>query len=118
MTGEEVLSICLGKPGAWLDFPFGPQCACVKVGTRLFAQVFLLGGQSMATLNCDRMTGEIYRAKYPGIIIRGYHCPPVQQPYFNTILLDEAPDGEVRTLIDHAYAVVAAKLPRAVRAQL
>lgn len=118
MTSEEVLSACLGKPGAWPDFPFGPQCACIKVGSRLIAQVFTLAGRPVVTLNCDRMTGEIFRAKYPGAVVRGYHCPPVQQPYFNTVYLDTVPDEDVRALIDHAYAVVVAKLPRAVREAL
>ena len=115
MTGEDVLQTCLGKPGAWLDFPFGPHCACAKVGSRLFAQVFELGGRPMVTLNCDRMTGEIFRAKYPGVVVRGYHCPPVQQPYFNTIPLEGFPEEDLRALIDHAYAVVVRKLPKAIR---
>lgn len=115
MTKDEVLSACLGKPGAYLDFSFGPHCACVKVGGRLIAQVFTLQDQPVATLNCDRMTGEIFRGKYPGAVVRGYHCPPVQQPYFNTVYLDQVPGEDVRALIDHAYAVVVAKLPKAIR---
>lgn len=118
MTKEEVLSACLGKPGAYLDFPFGPHCACVKVGGRLIAQVFTLQDQPAATLNCDRMTGEIFRAKYPGAVVRGYHCPPVQQPYFNTVYLDRVPDEDVGALIDHSYVVVVAKLPKTVRETL
>jgi tRNA modification GTPase len=32
---------------------------------------------------------------YPGKVVRGYHCPPVQQPYWNTIFLDDFPDEEL-----------------------
>ena len=47
------------------------------------------------------------------IVVRGYHCPPVQQPYFNTLPLTGAvPDGEILELADRAYAVTVAKLPQ------
>ena len=41
-----------------------------------------------------------------GKVVRGYHCPPVQQPYWNTIYLDDFPDGELLNMIDHAYETV------------
>lgn len=71
----------------------------------------------MATFNCDRITGEYYRAVYPGIVTRGY--PPVQQPYFNTAKLDgTVPDCEIKVMIDHSYAVVTAKLPKYIQKEL
>jgi predicted DNA-binding protein (MmcQ/YjbR family) len=46
-------------------------------------------------------------------VTRGYHCPPVQQPYFNTVSLDgTVPDDVLIMMIDHAYAVVVGKLPK------
>ena len=40
-------------------------------------------------------------------VTRGYHCPPVQQPHFNTVGLDgSVPDEEIMLMIDHAYDVV------------
>ena len=39
-------------------------------------------------------------------VVRGYHCPPVQQPYWNTIYLDDFPDEELLNMIDHAYETV------------
>ena len=38
--------------------------------------------------------------------IRGYHCPSAQQPYWNTIYLDDFPDEELLNVIDHAYETV------------
>ena len=40
------------------------------------------------------------------VVVRGYHCPPVQQPYWNTIYLDDFPEDELLNMIDHAYDTV------------
>jgi predicted DNA-binding protein (MmcQ/YjbR family) len=102
-----------------LEFPFGPDVTIIKVRKRIFAQVFYLKGKPMATFNCDMMTGEFYRDIYPDTVTRGYHCPPIQQPYFNTIKLDGTiPDGEIRLMIDHSYAVVTSKLPKYIQKEL
>jgi len=125
MTHAEILSICLAKPGAYEDHPFGPASTIIKVKAlpqekgRIFAQLFELRGEPKATFNCSRATGEFYRAIYPGAVTRGYHCPPVQQPYFNTMSLDgTVPDDEIRNMIGHSYDVVVAKLPKWARAEL
>jgi len=119
MTAEEILSYCLEKNGAYVDFPFGEKPICVKVGNRLFAQIYPGPEDFKVTLNCDSMTGIIYRNKYPGTVVRGYHCPPVQQPYFNTIYLNDiVPDSELKAMIDHSYSTVVAKLTRKVRESL
>ena len=36
-------------------------------------------------------------------MVRGYHCPPVQQPYWNTVFLNDFPDEELLNMIDLAY---------------
>ena len=118
MTHEEIITYCLKKPDAYPDHPFGPASTTLKVrgpngASRIFAQIFTLRGEKKATFNCDLMTGEFYRSLYPGSVTRGYHCPPVQQPYFNTVALDGSiPDEEILCMIDHAYAVVTAKLSK------
>lgn len=124
MTQDEMIQYCLSKPGAFVTYPFGPDCTVVKVpsgqsAARIFAQFSIRGGQPMATFNCDRLTGEFFRAVYPGVVTRGYHCPPVQQPYFNTVRLDGTVPEDVLTLmIDHAYAVVVGKLPKKAQREL
>lgn len=119
MVNEQIIAYCLSKPGAYLDFPFGPDVTIIKVRKRIFAQVFYLKGKPMATFNCDRMTGEFYRAVYPDTVTRGYHCPPIQQPYFNTIKLDGiVPDDEIKLMINHSYAVVTSKLPKYIQKEL
>lgn len=113
MTTDEIIKYCLSKAGSYLDFPFGAIPICAKVANRLFAQVYPKPEDHKITLNCDRLTGDFYRSLYPGIVMCGYHCPPIQQPYFNTVYLNgEVPDNELRTMIDHSYSVVVGKLPK------
>lgn len=124
MTQEEMLEYCLAKPGAFLDHPFGSDSDIIKVKSThskawIFTQIFTLRGEAKATFNCDMMTGEFYRGLYPGAVTRGYHCPPIQQPYFNTVTLNgTVPDDELLRMIDHAYAVVVAKLPKKYQREL
>ena len=124
MNHDEILRYCLSKPGAFLDYPFGPKTAVVKVkagsgAARIFAQLFTLNGQPKATFTCDRLTGEFYRSAYPGAVIRGYHCPPVQQPFFNTVSLDgTVPDGDIIRMIDHAFQTAVSRMPGYARREL
>jgi len=115
----EIETYCLAKPGAYFDWPFGPKFAVVKLKAptqekgRIFAQPFFLRGEPKVTQNCDMMTGELYRVIYPGTVTRGWHCPPIQQPYFNTIALDgTVPDDVLIEMMDHAYSVVFGKLSK------
>ena len=125
MTLNEIENYCLTKSGAYLDWPFGPKYAVVKVKApsqekgRIFAQPFILRGEPKVTLNCDMMTGELYRAVYPGAVMRGWHCPAVQQPYFNTVALDgTVPNDILIEMIDHSYSVVISKLPKKAQKEL
>jgi len=125
MTLSEIEAYCLTKPGAYLDWPFNPEFPVVKVKAptqdkgRIFAQPFILRGEPKVTLNCDMMMGDLYRSIYPGAVTRGYHCPPVQQPYFNTIALDGAvPDDVLIEMIEHAYKVVVGKLQKKFQREL
>ena len=71
-------------------------------------------------MSCHRkIQGEFYRHLYPGAVVRDYHCPPVQQPYFNTVSLDgTVPDEVLLEMIEHSYTVVTGKLPKKYRAEL
>ena len=119
MTPSEFLEHCLVQPGACLDHPWGPEVAVVKVGGRIFAQSFMLRGVDTITLCCDADAGEIFRQQYPGTVVRGYHCPPVIQPYFNSLPLNsEVPDDVILAMIGHSYTRVVSKLTKAKRAEL
>lgn len=60
-----------------------------------------------------------YRSVYPGIVVRGYHCPPVQQPYWNTIDINAFEDMDMLLqMIDEAYEAVVHMLKKKKKAQL
>lgn len=119
MTLQNITDYCLKMKGAYLDFPFGPEFVIVKVKApseekgRIFAQIFELKGAPVTTFNCTVEMGFYYREKYPDKVVRGWHCPPVQQPYFNTISFDGSiPDSEIYKMADESYEAVLAKLPK------
>ena len=46
-------------------------------------------------------------------MVRGYHCPPAQQPYNNTVYLDgDVQEEEIYRMIDRSYELVLSKLTR------
>ena len=112
MKYSELLDYCLSKKGAYIDHPFGPESDIIKVEGKIFAQLFVLKGKETVTLKCECMMGDLYRQLYPGVIVRGYHCPPVQQPYFNSFPLESVSDELIIEMTDHSYATVVGKLPK------
>lgn len=119
MTPQEGIEYCLTKNSAYEDYPFGLDYTVIKIRGKIFAQFFKLKGRDMATFNCDRLTGEFYRKLYPDVVVRGYHCPPVQQPYFNTVPMDNTlSDDVIAEMIDYSYSYVVSKLPKYVQKEL
>ena len=125
MTHEQIINYCLQKNGAYLDYPFNEAVPVLKVKApsqnkgRIFAQVFYLHGEPKTTLSCTPDSAMYYQSLYPGSVVRGWHCPPVQQPHFNTISLDgSVPDDVIITMIDDAYEVVVKKYPKYIQKEL
>ena len=125
MTHDQIIDYCLKKKGSYLDYPFDPVVPVVRVKSptqdkgRIFAQIFYLRGEPKVTLNCTPESAEFYRMIYPGSVVRGWHCPPVQRPHFNTINLDgSVPDYEIMRMIDHSYDVVVAKYPKYIQNEI
>lgn len=114
MDTEEIKTYCLSKGGAYEDHPFGAWPICIKVRGKIFAQLY----PDKITLKCTAFSGQMFRDAWPGIVVRGYHCPPVQQPYWNTIDLSRFPQNEIPYMIDHAYDTVVVKLSKNVQKDL
>lgn len=114
MTQAEIRAYCLAKPKAYEDLPFGEIPICYKVNKKIFAQLY----PDKITLKCTAFSGEVFRNAYPGVVVRGYHCPPVQQPYWNTIDLKRFPGEELPMMIDHAYETVIALFSRKVQREI
>ncbi len=111
MNLDAIKAYCLAKPKAYEDLPFGDCPVCYKVNGKIFAQLY----PDKITLKCTAFSGQMFRQAYPGVVVRGYHCPPVQQPYWNTIYLEQFPGEELPVMIDHAYETVISGFSRKVR---
>jgi len=125
VTHQQIIDYCLKKPGAYEDYPFGPDSLAIKVKAPsrekgpIFTMPFVHRGHPVVTLRCTPQSAEFYRGIYPGAVLRGWHCPPVQQPHFNTVSSDgTVPDPELLQMIDHSYAVVVAKMPKYIQKEL
>ena len=114
MNTEEIKAYCLGKPKAVETYPFGDWPICIKINGKIFAQLY----PDKITLKCTAFSGEAYRQAYPGVVVRGYHCPPVQQPYWNTIDLAQFPHEELPMMIDHAYETVLSGFSKKVQREI
>jgi len=112
MTIEEIKEYCKSKHKVTEEFPFGDVPICYKLGGKIFAQIYPYEHDKKITLKCTAEAGQFYRMAYPDKVVRGYHCPPIQQPYWNTIYLDNFPDDELLNMIDLAYDTVFAKLSK------
>lgn len=118
MQVQEIKKNCLTKPGAYEDCPFGVVPICYKLNGKIFAQLYPQEYDYKITLKCTADAGQFYRTVYPGRVVRGYHCPPVQQPYWNTIYLNDFPDEELLNMIDHAYETVFCSFSKKVQKQM
>ena len=118
VTPEEIKSYCINKPGAVETHPFGDVPICYKLNNRIFAQLYPYEQDYKLTLKCPADVGDFYRTIYPGKVVRGYHCPPVQQPYWNTVLLNGFPEDELFPMIDLAYTTVLNSFSKKVQKEL
>lgn len=109
---------CMNKPCAYETRPFGETPICYRVAGKIFAQLTPQEDWFKITLKTNPDAAEAYRRIYPDIVVRGYHCPPVQQPYWNTLELHRLEEDVVLTMIDEAYEEVVKHLPKKEQAKL
>jgi predicted DNA-binding protein (MmcQ/YjbR family) len=110
----DIHALLRAKISAVAELPFGPGVVVYKIGGKMFA---IVADQEdvRVTLKCDPVLSEVMREAYAAIT-PGYHT---NKRHWITIRQDHAlPDAEVSRLIDHAYDLVRAKLPRTAKAAL
>ena len=112
---ETLTAYCLAKGSAYADYPFGPDPICIKVKGKIFAEIFTRLGDYKITLKCDPILADVYRRQFPGVVVRGYHCPPSQQPHRNTVWVEKMEDSLLYHMIDHSYDLVVKSLPKSIR---
>ncbi len=112
---EQLRAYCLAKPAATEDQPFGPGTLVFKVGGRMFALASLDEVPAHVALKCDPERAVELRERYAGVTT----APYMDKRLWNSVALDgEVPSDEIRSLVDHSYELVLAKLPKAKRAEL
>lgn len=88
----KILDYCLQKKGAYADYPFGTDYITVKVKNSrkniIFAEIFVLDRELKLTFSTDENTAQRLRRDYATVIVRGWHCPPVQAKYKSTVAVD------------------------------
>ena len=111
MDRASVIASCLGLRAASQGQPFGPDVLVFKVGGKIFAIL----GEDSVSLKCDPHLALALRETYASIQ-PGYH---LNKRHWNTVALDgSVPDDELREWIEESYALAAASLTRAQRAEL
>ncbi|MBS6474490.1 MAG: MmcQ/YjbR family DNA-binding protein [Clostridiales bacterium] len=118
MTVQEIKSYCQSKHTATEEYPFGNIPICYKLNGKIFAQIYPNENDYKITLKCTADMGQFYRTVYPGKVVRGYHCPSAQQPYWNTVYVNDFPDDELLDMIDHAYDAVLKSFSKKIQTQI
>ncbi|MGN0394617.1 MAG: GNAT family N-acetyltransferase [Coprococcus sp.] len=115
MKFEEWKSIheyCMSKDCAYETRPFGEYPICYRIAGKIFAQLNAEEEWYKITVKTNPDAADFYRKAYPGVVVRGYHCPPVQQPYWNTIDLYQFDKKMLTQMIDEAYDEVRTHLTK------
>jgi predicted DNA-binding protein (MmcQ/YjbR family) len=102
MNIEEFREYCLLKKAVSEDTPFGPDTLVFKVLNKVFALTSIDNPEFRVNLKCEPNYAIELREKYD-FIIPGYHMNKV---HWNTVLVGQAGDKLVKTLIDHSYEQV------------
>jgi len=108
VTVDELLTYCLGKPGAWQDEPWEGDVV-VKVGTKIFA---FLGASTSVGVKCGttREVADEWLARYPEDAVV---MPYIGRSGWNSLRLGGGiPDEDLREAVDASYDMVVSKLPK------
>jgi len=125
MDAEALRGICLGFPGAFEDYPFGPDTAVFKVraalpgGARHEAKMFALSALDpkdlTVSLKCEPALAEQLRAAHSEIT-GAWH---LNKRHWNGVRLDgDLPDNMIRDMVEDSYDLVVATLSRRQQEQL
>jgi predicted DNA-binding protein (MmcQ/YjbR family) len=125
MDAAALRGICLGFPGAFEDYPFGPDTAVFKVraarlgdaghGAKMFALSAMDPRDFTVSLKCEPALAEQLRSAHPEIT-GAWH---LNKRHWNGVRLDgELPDAMIRDMVEDSYDLVVATLSRRQQMQL
>ncbi|MBP2412985.1 putative DNA-binding protein (MmcQ/YjbR family) [Arthrobacter stackebrandtii] len=118
ITVAVLRAAALAMPGAYEDYPFGPETSVFKVkapasgGSERPGKVFALGNLEILplgiSLKCDPELAPALRAANPGIT-PGYH---LNKRHWNTVDTSAVEEEMVLEMLEDSYDLVVAGLPR------
>ena len=117
ISAATLRAAALAMPGAYEDFPFGPETSVFKVkapsgGPERAGKVFALGELDNAplgiSLKCDPELAPALRAANPGIT-GGYH---LNKRHWNTVDTATVDEEMVLEMLEDSYDLVVAGLPK------
>ncbi|MCQ1951655.1 MmcQ/YjbR family DNA-binding protein [Arthrobacter sp. zg-Y238] len=120
MDAGELRRLCLSLPGAFEDFPFGPESSVFKVRAaagkaKMFALTELAGEPLMISLKCEPELALQLRAAHPEIT-GAWH---MNKTHWNQVeVASGLPRDMIRDLVEDSYDLVVASLPRKDRESL
>jgi predicted DNA-binding protein (MmcQ/YjbR family) len=118
VTAAELRKLCLGFPGAYEDFPFGPETSVFKVEGKLFAISALRSEPLRVSVKCEPELAESLRGSYPDAVTPGYH---LNKRHWNTVLCSgrgAISDSMVRDMVEDSYDLIVAAMPARKRERL
>ncbi|MFC7305622.1 MmcQ/YjbR family DNA-binding protein [Streptomyces monticola] len=117
MTPAELRSLCLSFNAATEEFPFprNPGLSTFKVLGKIFAFSGLEESPLTVALKAEPEIALRLREAHPGVIVPGYH---LNKRHWNTVVVGELPERQVRELVEDSYDLVVAGLPRRERLRL
>ncbi|MDQ6626288.1 MAG: MmcQ/YjbR family DNA-binding protein, partial [Verrucomicrobiota bacterium] len=103
MEAEAFRAICLAKPAATEETPFGPEHLVFKVGGKMFALLAFEEVPPSANLKCDPDRALELRDRYDEVT-PGYH---MNKKHWNSVIIaGSVPDAEISRMIDDSYDLV------------
>ena len=120
MDAGELRRLCLSLPGAFEDFPFGPESSVFKVRAaggkaKMFALTDLAGEPLMISLKCEPELALQLRAAHPQIT-GAWH---MNKTHWNQVeVASGLPQDMLHDLVEDSYDLVVASLPRKDRESL
>lgn len=116
---KKIESYCFSKPGAYESGRLGIYPISYRIVGKSFAHFYRQEDFYKVTLGCRPEQAEIDRRLYPGVVVRGYHCPQRQHLHWNTIdLFAFDDDKRLYQMIDEAYDAIAEELTPKAKSQL
>ena len=107
---ETFRDYCLAKPGTTEELPFDEDTLVFKVCGKMYALCSISEFEKGIALKCDPERAVVLREQNPQVM-PGYH---MNKLHWNTVLPEAGLSEQLlQELIDHSYALVAAKLTKA-----